>query len=101
TNDAPARLLRAQHGHEVVDRVNLWPSVQFVGVEDNYFMTVLRAEKASGGVIRAVDFPADNKQTRRELYAALNATPAGVVSGSAFFGPKETYTLDRYGLEKT
>ena len=86
---------------EKSDRVSIWPAVQFVGVEDNYFLSVLRSEKSNGGVIRAVDVYADKNEKRRELIAALNATPAGVVSGNAFFGPKETYTLDKYNLEKT
>jgi len=83
------------------DRVNIWPAVQFAGVEDNYFLTVLRPSKAGGAVIRAVELPGENNQKRREFYAALNAHPTGVVAGSAYFGPKETYTLDKYGLERT
>jgi len=86
---------------EKSDRVNIWPSVQFVGVEDNYFLSVLRAEKANGGVIRAIEITVDKNPKRREMIAALNATPAGVVSGSAFFGPKETHTVDKYNLART
>jgi len=85
---------------EKSDRVNVWPAVQYIGVEDNYFMTVLRGDKPRGAVIRSVDFPAD-KVTRRELYAGLNANNTGAVAGNAFFGPKETYLLDRLGFEKT
>src|SRR5207244_1076483 len=33
--------------------------------------------------------------------AALNAAPDGVVSGAAYFGPKETRLLDHYGFERT
>jgi YidC/Oxa1 family membrane protein insertase len=86
---------------EKSDRVNVWPSVQFVGIEDNYFLSALRAEKANGGVIRAIEITVDKNPKRREMIAALNATPAGVVSGSAFFGPKETHTVDKYGLART
>ena len=86
---------------EKSDRVNIWPSVQFVGVEDNYFLSVLRAEKANGGVIRAIEIAVDKNQKRREMIAALNATPAGVVSGNAFFGPKETQIVDKYSLART
>jgi YidC/Oxa1 family membrane protein insertase len=86
---------------EKSDRVNIYPSVQFVGVEDNYFLSALRSEKSNGGVIRAIDIYTDKTNHRRELVAALNATPAGAVSGNAFFGPKETKTLDDYHLEKT
>ena len=31
----------------------------------------------------------------------MNAAPDGIVAGQAFFGPKETGLLDRYGFEKT
>ena len=86
---------------EKSDRVNVWPAVQFVGVEDNYFLSLLRSEKSSGGVIRAIEVTGEKNAKRRELIAALNATPAGVVSGNAYFGPKETSTLDKYGFERT
>jgi YidC/Oxa1 family membrane protein insertase len=82
------------------DRVSIWPAVQFVGVEDNYFLTVLRGNQPRGGVIRATELAAGDKQARRELYAGLNAHD-GAVIGNTFFGPKETYLLDRLGLEKT
>lgn len=78
----------------------VWPSVQFVGVADNYFMAALRAEKSGGAILRAADF-GSGKDKRRELYAGLNAAADGVVSGAAFFGPKETQLVDRYGFEKT
>ena len=86
---------------EKSDRVNVYPAVQFVGVEDNYFLSALRSEKSNGGVIRAIEVYSDKTNHRRELVAALNATSAGAVSGDAFFGPKETKTLDDYHLEKT
>ena len=77
-----------------------WDSAQFVGIEDNYFLAALRPEKASGALLRAVDF-GSGKDKRREVYAGLNAASDGVVAGEAFFGPKETSLLDRYGFEKT
>ncbi len=77
-----------------------WDSAQFVGVEDNYFLAALRPEKSGGALLRAADF-GTGKDKRRELYAGLNAAPDGIVSGSAFFGPKETGLVDRYGFEKT
>ena len=85
---------------EKADRLTAFDSVQFVGMEDNYFLSVLRPEKAAGAILRAADF-GDGKEKRRELYAGLNAGPDGVVTGAAFFGPKQTNILDRYGLEKT
>jgi YidC/Oxa1 family membrane protein insertase len=77
-----------------------YDSAQFVGVEDNYFLAVLRPEKAGGALLRAIDF-GTGKDKRREIYAGVNAAPDGVVSGAAFFGPKETTLLDRYGFERT
>lgn len=78
----------------------VYDSVDFIGIEDNYFLSVLRPERSGQAILRAVDF-GTGKTKRREIYAALNAAPDGTVSGSAFFGPKETELLDRYGLEKT
>lgn len=87
---------------EKADTLSIFPSVQYIGVEDNYFLTVLRPEKSSGAILRAIDVPAGAKnEKRRELYAAVNAAPDGAVSGAAFFGPKEANVVDHYGFEKT
>jgi len=97
-NDDSLKVIR----REKADTLSIYPSVQYVGVEDNYFLTVLRPEKSSGAIIRAIDVPAGGKsEKRRELYAAVNAAPDGVVSGAAYFGPKEAKVVDRYGFEKT
>jgi YidC/Oxa1 family membrane protein insertase len=80
--------------------ITTYDSAQFVGVEDNYFLAVLRPEKSGGALLRAIDF-GTTKDKRREIYAAVNASPDGVVTGAAFFGPKETTLLDRYGFERT
>ena len=86
---------------EKAPNIAFWDSVQFVGMEDNYFLAVLQPSAKSGGaILRAVDFGA-GKDKRREIYAGVNAAPDGVVSGEAFFGPKETGLLDHYGFEKT
>lgn len=67
----------------------------YVGLEDNYFLAVFKPDKASSGVIRS------NKDAKKEkqVYAGLHSEGA-VVSGQAYFGPKEAKTLERYGLEK-
>jgi YidC/Oxa1 family membrane protein insertase len=97
-NDDSLKVIR----REKADTLSIFPSVQYVGVEDNYFLTVLRPEKSSGAILRAIDVPAGGKsEKRRELYAAVNAAPDGVVSGAAYFGPKEAKVVDRYGFEKT
>ena len=86
---------------EKAPNIAFWDSAQFVGMEDNYFLAVLQPSAKSGGaLLRAVDFGA-GKDKRREIYAGVNAAPDGIVSGEAFFGPKETALLDKYGFEKT
>ncbi|HEV7429434.1 MAG TPA: membrane protein insertase YidC [Thermoanaerobaculia bacterium] len=87
---------------EKAGNLAIFPAVQYVGIEDNYFLTALRPEKSAGAILRSIDVPAvEKKEKRRELYAAVNAAPDGAVSGAAFFGPKEAKVVDRYGFEKT
>jgi YidC/Oxa1 family membrane protein insertase len=87
---------------EKADAVTAYgPDTQFIGIEDNYFLAVLKPEKSSGAVLTRIDIVGAKNEKRRELYAAVNSAPDGMVSGSAFFGPKETGVVDRYGLEKT
>jgi YidC/Oxa1 family membrane protein insertase len=82
------------------DRVNIYDDVQFVGIEDNYFLTVLKPAKGGQAVIHRADFKA-GKEIRKELYAGVNDAPDGTVSGQAFFGPKQTKILEGYGLDST
>ncbi len=86
---------------EKTDRISIINDVQFIGIEDNYFMSVLRPVKSGEGIIRRVEIksPDPKAPARKELYAGLNATPDGVVVGQAFFGPKQTTVLEKYGLE--
>src|SRR5256885_3146005 len=78
------------------------PNGQFVGIEDNYFLTALKPERAGSAIVRPVDFPAEAKGAkRRDLYVAVNLTNDGVATGGAFFGPKQTNIVDKYGLERT
>jgi YidC/Oxa1 family membrane protein insertase len=86
---------------EKSDRVNLFQNLDYVGIEDNYFLATLRPEKPIGGALRSIDIYTGPKEKRREFYAAINASQDGVVRGSSFFGPKQASVLDRYGLEKT
>ena len=80
------------------DRLRIYPDAEYVGVEDNYFLTVLRPAKAGPRILRRIDIRTSPKEVRKELYAGLTAAPDGALAGNAFFGPKETKLLDRYGL---
>jgi len=82
------------------DRVNVYDDIQFVGIEDNYFLSVLKPAKGGQAVIHRADFK-DGKEIRKELYAGLNAGADGTVAGQAFFGPKQTKILEGYGLDST
>jgi YidC/Oxa1 family membrane protein insertase len=82
------------------DRLRIYGPVDFIGIEDNYFLSVLRPKKDDGAVLRRIDVPAGN-EIRKELYAGVNGAPDGTITGNAFFGPKETKLLDRYALAST
>ncbi|HEX3580333.1 MAG TPA: membrane protein insertase YidC [Thermoanaerobaculia bacterium] len=82
------------------DRVSIFDGVQFVGIEDNYFLTVIKPAKGGQAVIHRADFK-EGKEVRKELYAGVNATSDGTVSGQAFFGPKQTKIVEAYGLDST
>jgi len=87
---------------EKSDRVNIFTNVDFVGIEDNYFLTVLRPSRPSGAILHAADFPQGTKGEKRvDFYAGVNAGPDGKVDGTAIFIPKQTQLVDRFHLEKT
>ena len=83
---------------EKSDRVNLFDHVDFVGIEDNYFLTALRPARGDGAILHATELGPDK---RRDFYAAVNALPEGKVEGTAYFLPKQTQLVDRFHLEKT
>ncbi|MBV9496798.1 MAG: membrane protein insertase YidC [Acidobacteria bacterium] len=86
---------------EKTDRINFLGSVEYVGIEDNYFLTALRPSKSGEALLVRTDVATGPKTKRRDLYAGLNAAGDGTVAGAAFFGPKQTQILDQYGLQKT
>ena len=80
--------------------IEVFDSIAYIGVEDNYFLSVLRPKSRRRGRAAAAAVRGGRRKSERiDLYAAVNAAPDGVVAGDAFFGPKETSVLDRYGLE--
>ena len=87
---------------EKTDRISVIPTAQFVGIEDNYFLQVLRPSKSGDAMLRRIEVPlAGQKSPRKDLYAGLNSANDGTVTGTAFFGPKQTKILEKYGLEST
>ncbi|HUP44852.1 MAG TPA: membrane protein insertase YidC [Thermoanaerobaculia bacterium] len=82
------------------DRLRIFERVEFIGIEDNYFLAALVPERAGAATLRRVEVPGPDGKPRKELYAGINAAPNGVVTGSAFFGPKEPTVLERHGLGK-
>jgi YidC/Oxa1 family membrane protein insertase len=82
------------------DNFNVFDHADYVGVEDNYFLAVMKPEKSGGATLRRLEMPTE-KDKRKELYAGLNANRDGIVTGGAFFGPKVANVLDQYGLDKT
>ena len=74
-------------------------TVQYVGVSDNYFLALMRPTHGGDGVLKrgSIEDP-KTKKKHEDYYAGVNAASDGVVSGDAFFGPKETKLLDGYGF---
>jgi YidC/Oxa1 family membrane protein insertase len=74
--------------------------IDYIGVEDNYFLTALRPTRGGEGVLDRETFPdAHTKKMRPDYFAGVNAVE-GLVEGNAFFGPKETKLLDAYGFDE-
>jgi YidC/Oxa1 family membrane protein insertase len=87
------------HPREKGEPFQAFDDIDYVGVEDNYFLTVLQPTTGGQGLlIRRSHTDAATKTKRPDFYAGVNATPEGTLAGSAFFGPKETKVLDAYGL---
>jgi YidC/Oxa1 family membrane protein insertase len=81
--------------------VSSYQPIDYIGLEDNYFLTVLRPSRGADGVLsRIVLHTPDDKKGEvplPQLRAGVNAV-GGAVAGEAFFGPKETKLLDGYGF---
>jgi YidC/Oxa1 family membrane protein insertase len=86
-------------GREKANNVQAFQPIDYIGLEDNYFLAVLRPQHAGAGVLQRVEVhdKADAKRHVRQLRAALNSVD-GVIRGEAYFGPKETAILDGYGF---
>jgi YidC/Oxa1 family membrane protein insertase len=85
-------------GRDKAHPLQAYAGVEYIGVEDNYFLTLLRPSRGGEGVLRKMAFFNERKERRDDLYAGVNANSSGVVEGDAFFGPKKTTLLDEYGL---
>ena len=84
---------------EKAPHLQVLPGIEYLGIEDNYFLTALRPRRAGEGVLQRVTFvDGKTKKHREDLYAALNANADGTITSEAFFGPKETKLLDQYGM---
>jgi len=76
--------------------------LDFIGIEDSYFLTSLQPRSAAEGILRRIEIPpaAKGADVRKEIFVGLNAK-AGEIAGTAFFGPKQAAILEAHGLEKT
>lgn len=89
------------HPRQKGDAFQQFPNIDYVGVEDNYFLTVLRPSTGGEGLlIRRSYADAGAKEKRPDFFAAVNASAEGSVAGNAYFGPKEAKVLDAYGFDK-
>lgn len=88
------KVLRREKG----DDFDVFEPIDYIGIEDNYFLAVLRPTTGGQGVLdREIFTDAATKKKRQDFFAGVNAMQ-GTQTGSAFFGPKETRLLDDYGF---
>ncbi|MGH9456587.1 MAG: membrane protein insertase YidC, partial [Thermoanaerobaculia bacterium] len=80
----------------------LAPPIDFAGLQDNYFLAVLKPRESASVTFRSIRIPspAEGEEGRKELYVGVTA-PGNRLAGSAYFGPKEADRLDAAGLENT
>jgi YidC/Oxa1 family membrane protein insertase len=84
---------------EKASNLQVIPGVDYIGIEDNYFLAALRPKHAGEAILQRVAFfDAKTKKRRDDVYAGLNAAADGSVAAEVFFGPKETKILDQYGM---
>jgi YidC/Oxa1 family membrane protein insertase len=84
---------------EKASNLQVIPAVDYIGIEDNYFLAALRPKHAGEAILQRVAFfDAKTKKRRDDVYAGLNAAADGSVAAEVFFGPKETKILDQYGM---
>jgi len=86
------------HPREKGDSFQEFENIDYIGIEDNYFLTVLRPTTGGEGMLVRRSYAiAGATKKRQDFFAAVNAEN-GTVAGNAFFGPKETRILDSYGF---
>jgi YidC/Oxa1 family membrane protein insertase len=83
------------------DTLQPYGAVDYIGIEDNYFLTAFRPTRGNDGLLKRVAYTDPQTKKKRDDYvAAVNAPPDGVAAGNAFFGPKETTLLDKYNMSE-
>jgi YidC/Oxa1 family membrane protein insertase len=86
---------------EKADPLEVFTPISYIGIEDNYFLSVLRPTRGGEATLRSVPYTdPQTKKKRQDFMAGVNALGDGVQAGNAFFGPKETTILDRYEMSE-
>jgi len=77
------------------------PARGFVGIEDNYFLTVLIPRAPTTASVMSFSIPRPEGKPSVDL--ATSVAGQGTLDASAFFGPKDVSILESYrlGLERT